>query len=506
MRDLSGTDGAELPFWSPDGRLIAFFAQRQLKKIDAPTGRIVTICATEGAGGGTWNNKGEIVFAVAPPGPLYRVSASGGQPVAITKNDAGWPQFMPDGSLLYSILTAGSDEASVYAMAEDGASTGPLFKAPGRVVFTSAGGGSLVYSKQGKLLEIPFDPVSLRTHGQPRLLAPFVGYSDTYKVRLFSAGPDGIAFQAGDPDRAHRLVWLDRTGRSIGTLGEPGRYSLPRLSPDGRQVLVARSDARDQSDIWIIDSRTGVSRQVTAEKNRGSHPVWSPDGKEFLYAATGPEYHEIVRANVTGPLNRRVLYRTGQYSLATDWLPNQIVLIDRSHATPMLNKAPPPQVDAIWTISAHGSELAELVARFAKFTIFGGKLSPDGHWLAFTSDSETPGTLNVYVADFKGRTLANGLAHPLRISTDGGFEPEWSSDGGELYYINGARQLVSAAVPASGGFQAGPGHVLFSVPETEKDSMRYEPGLGYSPSHGGLQFLFNMQTSEPSPELTVLRR
>lgn len=503
-REIAGTEGADLPFWSPDGSAVAFFADGRLNTLELANGKVTLLGAAPDPKGGTWSREGAIVYAGTGNGPLYRVPAGGGTAAPVTTLDesAGetghaWPQFLPDGRLLYSASLRGADEAEIFVTTTDGRERQHVLRAPGRAVFTPAAGGLLVYCKGGKLLAVHLEPGHPEVRDEPRLLAPFVGYSYRHGVRLFSAGPSAVVYQAGDPDRARRLVWFDRDGIPIQPIGEPARYSLPQVSPDGKNILVARADAAGKSDIWLMDAVTGVSRRLTTEKYRGSHALWSADGAAFIYASWRTQRVTIARADLNAADGRtETIYEIDKSVFPTDW---------SRHGALLLFEAVELKLHGVWGISTNGIGQPFEVAKFENASAFSGKLSPDGKWVAFEYESQ-PGAIEVYLAPFRGSGGAVlAIGDCLRVSSGGGFDVQWGPDGRELFYITNDRRLVAAPFAGGAGAGAGTPKTLFSVAGSESNPLSYQPGFGYSLSPDSRRFLFNLGTGEADRELTVVR-
>lgn len=493
-RGLRGTEGAELPFWSPDGRSLGFFAQGKLNVIELDTGRIRCLGPAPSPRGGAWGSGGVIVYAPSDRGSLYRVAAGGGAPSPLASLDqaAGetshrWPQFLQGGRFLYSVLVRGSDEARIDMSSLDEAVPQSIFHAPGRVAYSSAAGGALIYSQHGRLLSVRFDPVRAQAVGSPQLVAPFVGFSWEYGIRLFSSGPDQVAFQGSDPDRVRALVWFDRDGRQGEMLGEPARYSLPEISPDGRQILVARSNAAGHSNIWLMDATTGAPRPLTNQNSYASNPVWSPDGKEFLFAIPQAYQSDIWRAALAMPESAAKVFDSDRYVFPMDWSgPKRTILFTR----------PEGDFEELWSFPVSGKKPSG-VQTSDRYNIREGRVSPDGRWIASVSD-ET-GAYNVYIAPFSG--FKAGAQQ--RVSPAGGFDLRWNADGTELFYVDQLKQLIFVPIQMD-GFRAGRPRVLFSLAGSQANPLEYEPGFGYSPQPGARRFLFNMRAAMPSRELTIL--
>jgi Tol biopolymer transport system component len=507
-RKVAGSEGARLPFWSADGSKVAFYTTNALKMVDTATGAVRLICAaTRSAKGGAWNASGQIVFTPSADGPLYRVSDRGGAPEPITTLNAaagetshGWPQFLPDGRLLYSAFSAAFTDGQVYL--RSGGQQQAILRAPGRVLYTPASGGMLVYSRNGRLLSVHFDIARSAITGAPELLAPFVGYAYCDSTRLFAAGPTQIVYAAADPDRSRRLVWIDRNGRRLGTLGDAGRYSLPRISPDGRFVLVGTADAADNSAIRLFEVGTGNQRVVYSGKKGASNPVWSGDNTTYFFSTGEDDKSAIVKANVQQTGTRSILVSTERRNYPLDY----------SAAAGLILFAAVGEQSAfdIWTAPpARGPNQSQslLLRSNGTDSLFHARLSPDARWIAFVQGSDKLLDYNVYAAPFSsGHRTRVSPAEYHRVSAAGGADPEWSPDGTRLFYIDAAQQFVAVQVQEGGAFQTRPAQALFSLRGSEDNPLEYQPGFGYSLMPDGSRFLFNMGTAEADNELTVLRR
>jgi eukaryotic-like serine/threonine-protein kinase len=503
MHKLAGTQGARLPFWSPDGRSIGFFTSRELKTVNIADGSVRSICSVTKAMGGAWEDENAIVFAPSDEGPIYRVDLRSGtqEPVtqlnpALDESSHRWPQFLPDGRLLYSTFSRGSSEGDLYLTTPNGSRRQFLLRVPGRVVYRPASGGYLVYSRDGRLLSQGFDPVHSRITGQPRLVVPFTGYSSSDGARLFAAGRSRIIYQNADPDRVRQLIWMDRDHQRCNPIGEPARYSLPRVSPDGRTILVARADAGGNSRLWILDALTGAARVLTPGRTKVSHPAWSPNGKEYLFTMLESRHLAISKAPLDQMAPSEMLVSGDASVYPLDWngsLNLMLYMLERDDRYEIWGASPPKGKPV--TIVKLGTEGPR-----------DGKISADGKWIAFTARPSKASTYDVYVTPFSRQAGAIvTLADCYRVSSGGGFEPEWNPAGAELAYVNAGRQLVSVDVRLGSGFYAGSPHVLFSLSGSETDPLDYEPGFGYSVSPDGRRFILAMRTAEPENELTVRR-
>src|SRR5262249_12557605 len=251
-------ENAFFPFWSADSRYVAFFTgDGKLKRVDASGGSLLTICDAERGVGGTWNRDGTIVFAPAPPSGLYRVSAGGGQRVAVTKLDSGrqetahrYPHFLPDGRhFLYMTINLSAPPNhpanAIRIGSLDGKEDRAIVPAASNALLAS---GHLLYAHDATLLarrlNQKFDAV-----GPPVPIAQRVGLTTWAAFTTFTVSDSGLLLYAPLFSTASQLVWLDRGGRALGSLGEPAIFVSPRLSRDGARIVADVFDpARNASE------------------------------------------------------------------------------------------------------------------------------------------------------------------------------------------------------------------------------------------------------------------
>src|SRR5262245_53281708 len=278
---LTGTDGAVLPFWSPDSRSIGFFAGGKLKRIDAAGGVAVTVCDAPGSGslnnvtGGTWSTGGFIVFAASGSG-LYRVPASGGASSVLTKLDGprnhSLPWFLPDGKhFLFRVGSnlTGSSEVRIGSL--DNTDVKTVLKDTSQAMYAL---GHLLYVTETTLMARPFDADRLTFSGDPFPVADDVA-TGTGGNSAFSVSSSGVlVYHLGSATTMSELVWIDRAGAQTGTVGQPGLYGNVALSPDGRRAMVSLFDgARRTRDLWSIDLPRGVPTRFTFDPAQDLSPV-----------------------------------------------------------------------------------------------------------------------------------------------------------------------------------------------------------------------------------------
>jgi DNA-binding winged helix-turn-helix (wHTH) protein/Tol biopolymer transport system component len=454
--------GAAYPFWSPDSRSIGYFSAGKLKTIDAAGGSPRTVAEARSARGGTWNADGVILFAPGSASPLFRVPASGGEAVAATKlNDTKgshrFPQFLPDGKhflfydegfgtkLVIALGTLGSDEGKPLTKADSAG----LYMPPGWVLWVRA--GILV----ARRLDIARGELS----GATLTVADPVS-SDTSHARLFSVSETGIVtYRSGIP--ATQIRWFDRAGKALGTFAEPpsdGYFSsVGRLSPDGRRALIGRS-VRGQYDYWLVDETH--SNRFTFSFPGVGDAVWSPDGREVAIDSIemGPG-GRIFRFYSKAADGSRDAVPLGDplrnLQALDDWSPDGKVFIYQT--------IDPKTGRDLWTVPLAGDHKPRPFHQ-TKFDEKYGRFSPDGRWVAYTSN--VSGRSEIYVTPFDGP--AEGKI--WQVSLDGGLFAAWRRDGRELYWVGPGGRMMAAPIAVKGTassgetIESGPPVQLFQAP------------------------------------------
>ncbi|HZI65599.1 MAG TPA: protein kinase, partial [Thermoanaerobaculia bacterium] len=296
VRPLAGTEGAVYPFWSPDSRHLAFFADGKLRKVNVESGGPPDIVADAPLGrGGAWNREGDIVFAPDTGGTLFRVSSSGGAATPVTARDEGtgeishrYPSFLPDGRrFVYEVQVGGGGSQYKHFVGSLDPKETALrlpFESESNVVYSPP--GHLLFVQQGNLRAQPFDADRLRPVGESFAVVDSVQVSSIVGFGSFSVSDDGVlAYVGGAAARFSRLVWTDRTGKEQETLGTPAVHWDPRLSHDGRRLAVAVEDSRGNSDVWIHDLARKVSTRFTFDPDADLGPVWSPDDGRIVFTS-----------------------------------------------------------------------------------------------------------------------------------------------------------------------------------------------------------------------------
>jgi Tol biopolymer transport system component len=458
-RPVPGAEESSFPFWSPDGKFIAFFSQGALKRVDASGGPVLTICDAERGVGGTWNRGGTIVFAPTPTSPLFRVEASGGKPVPVTKLDASlhatahrYPKFLPDGAhFLYMAANLSAPATDPANSVRIGSLDGKLDKAIVPLASNASyAEGFLFYGRDGALLAQRIDFSRWETKGDPKVIGEHVSGSNWFGWTPFSVAGQTLLYVPllVVPSQ---LTWFDRSGRSLGSVGEPRPYNTARLSPDGRRVAAEIFDpARNNSEIWIFDAANGTGTKFVSGNWSDATPVWSPQGDRVAFGSnrkTKGSRPDLWIKSLDGSAEENFLESPDNRN-PEDWSPDGRYL--SFQAVPGTGK----RTNQLWIAETGGSRKAFPFSADAD-TQGDSRFSPDGRWIAY--DSDISGKSEVYV-----RPFPEGAGR-WQISTAGGFLPHWRSDGKEIYYMTPDFKIMAVPVGTSQTFRAGAPSPLFAT-------------------------------------------
>jgi eukaryotic-like serine/threonine-protein kinase len=448
---LTGTEGAAYPFWSPDSRSIAFFAEGKLKKIDASGGPAQVVCDAAEGRGGAWGPNGIIVFAPGVFSGIFQVAAIGGTPAQLTTPASSgdsdrFPSFLPDGKhVLFFSLGGGSkkDRLRVVSLASKEVKT--VADINSNAVYDPS--GYLLYQRDGNLVAQRFDPDSLSLSGDAFPVVEQIQSDPDKANAFFSVSSNGIlVFQSGKFGNKAQLTWFDRDGKRIKTLGEPADLFFPALSPDGKRVVAPLSGPGGKSSLWMLDVTRGVLSRFSFSDFSDSVPVWSPDGKEVAYESNRGGNLEIFIKPASGVESEKPLVTGEGESMPTDWSRDgrYIAYQTQSQKTKKFD---------IWILPMTGDRKPyPFIATEANE--WGGTFSPDGRWLAYISDES--GRNEVYVVPFPGR------GGKWQVSSSGGETVFWVADGKELDYFTQDGKWMAVEVNGKGNeFSVGATKAVF---------------------------------------------
>jgi serine/threonine protein kinase/Tol biopolymer transport system component len=456
-RPIPGSDGAEGPFFSPDGRSIGFFADRKLKRVDVAGGPVIELVDNVDPRGGTWNRDGVILFTRDAFGPVSRVSADGGEVTFATAIDSSlgetthrYPYFLPDGRhFLYLARRAGAGSGTnphIYAGELDSNQRTPVVDVASNVVYAS---GCILYVRGGILVAQRFNTKTLRVEGQAVPLVDDARMDERFSRGVFAASSNGVLVcMTGKNQTRTQLRWLDRSGHTLGDIGEPADYTYggtPQISPEGgRSVMPIANRDRGISDVWIVDLGSGRRRKLTVDTKDHPGAAWISDGRSVAVTSMDRGDGSIDLISSDGTASRELV-------TAPEFLWPTSSAGDR-----FLIYSSPEQAQKgsdIFVLPLTGDRTPQPFATGPAEEI-DAQFSPDGRLVTYTSN-ET-GRPEIFVAAFPqpgGR---------WQVSQDGGTEARWRRDGRELYYVDRENYLVSVdAGRSASGFEAGAARRLF---------------------------------------------
>jgi Tol biopolymer transport system component/predicted Ser/Thr protein kinase len=494
-RLIAGSEGAAYPFWSPDSRSVAFFAAGKLQRADLAGGAPLAICSTSQARGAAWSSDGQIIFGTLATG-LFRVPASGGAPTVLTTLDAGrgerdhrWPQVLPGGRFLYAVQSEKPENTGIYtaSFAKPGERVRVLTTETNAVYAPGADGkGYLLWLRGGTLVAQEFNPGTLKLAGEPHAVADPV-------AKLGSLGQMNVAASAGGMllysafTFSSQLTWLDRAGKPLGAVGEPGEYNQFRVSPDGRRVAASRNTT-GATDLWLLELERDVASRLTANFNLNSYPVWSPDGRTIVFSAGASR--NLFRKESSGAGTDQRLTQSPNPQFPLDWSRDgrQVLYYEVTSGT---------QRD-LWVLPMmpDGKPLPEAKPRpylQTPFNEWWGRFSPESppRWVAYQSD--ITGKAEVYIQAFPEPH------EKVQVSTGGGQYPQWGAGGRELFYVSPDNKLmvVSLKIGADSVEPSAP-RALFTLPVTEIG------WISYDAAPDGQRFLVRATPGQAGQPLTVI--
>ena len=477
-KPIAGTEGATLPFWSPDGRSLAYFIEGKLMKVSLPSGAPTEVTEVPAGRGGAWSASGFIVFApdLIMSG-LSLVSAEGGnsKPVTLIDESRGetshwWPVALPDGiHFLYYVRSIDDKYRGIYV----GRLDQPAARAGERLFFSDSGAAyvplagsdeaDLIYVANGHVESRRFNNASQTVDAHARTVDFLPAQVTVTNPLLVSASKDVMAFADSVIPAAARLVSVNMDGKDVRLWDAAPAHNWPRVSPDGRLIARTRIDATlSQPDIWIEDLERGTVYPALKTLQPDMSPTWSRDGRQLAFVTghlpqrQGKMTINIVAADGTGLVHS--LPCPGDYCEPTDWSADGSSLLLTVQESGNSN---------VWSVTTEGEGRAKPVLD-AAYDEMDARYSPDGQWVAYVStEAGRPEVMVRTVSGPPRRMLASG---------QGGTQPVWGRDGKMLYFVNLAGRLQNVAV-----HWAGNGDPAFGLP-SEPDL----PAIGFG--HWGTQY------------------
>jgi len=421
------------PFWSPDGKYLGFFSGGKLKKIAVTGGPIQVLCDAPEGRGASWSSRGVIIFTPNIFESLYKVGEAGGAPEKITEAQTGWthrnPYFLPDGDHFLFIARESrgatiTPAGALFGAALSGEKPRQILEHASNVQFSD---GYLLYLREGVLVAQRFDPKALTFSGNP---IPVAEKLDTWNARdlvAFTAAHGTLVYRHGAVQKT-QLMWVDRSGKEVARFGEPGLYSRPVASPDGKLVgFVRRDPDTGKGDLWMVDTTRNTMSRSTFADAAEIYFAFSPDAKQIAVSTiAGTIVGEMWIQPASGSgTHENLKVPTRNWGTILSWSPNgrYLFFMSQNNAT---------RADVYYIDLTGDRQLTPFLQSPANET--GAELSPNGKWLAYTSDES--GRFETYVTAFPGP------GGKWQVSSGGGTYPAWSASGKELYYANGDKLMM----------------------------------------------------------------
>ena len=427
---IQGTDGGVYPSFSPDGQWLAYEVSGVLRKVPISGGASEKVCDIQGQSRGiSWSADNTILFGHISRG-IFRVPADGGTPEPVTKLDSAageishrFPRLLPDGKTIIFTVKQNNitsfDDALVEAERLDTGKRTILVRggSSGRYVPP----GYLVYVRGEMIMAVSFDPTSLEVKGPPVALEEggWLNRGSGDAVMAFSSTGSLVYAPAGPFSFENVIeVWLDRRGKTSPLLDSARAYFAASVSPDGQKLAVTIQAAND--DIWVYQIGRGTLTRLTFGGGNHGSPIWSPDGNYIAYFAEEGSSTDIFRKAWDG-------------SGVEERLTSGFTVSALSSFSPDGKSLAFVQNGDIWILPLEG-ERKPIPFLQSAANEAGGLLSPDGRWMAYSSNES--GRDEIYVVPYPKQD------GKWQISTGGGITPLWSRNGKELFYTNGSSVMT----------------------------------------------------------------
>jgi Tol biopolymer transport system component/DNA-binding winged helix-turn-helix (wHTH) protein len=500
-RFVPGSEGAHTIFWPPDGRSLYLTAKGKLLRTPLEGDAHVLLADSPSfLFSGAWLSPQQILLDSFLTS--YFVSPSGG-PLERLKDIYWWPQMLPDGEhVLYASRDARTGRYQARVVRLRDFTTKDLIETDSRVMYTAStvtpGTGYLLYIRGGNLLAHPFDPRSLQLTGEAAAVASRVYSFAQTGAADFSVSNRGVIAYQSYVGRS-QLVWVDRAGHQLGVIG-PANINLKsaRLSPDGQRLATAIYEIeRGEQDLWIFDVKTNSGRRLTAEPGLRDAPVWSPDSRTLAFAHVADATPLRVHLRGLGQNDAEEAMPAVDFQLPTDWSPDGRFVVFMNTGAPRLENE---QQSDVWLLDlARGRKLIPLLK--TRFHETNATFSPDGKWLAFTSDES--GRPEVYVQAFRSGDAPSVIGERYLVSSAGAQAVRWRRDGKELFYLGFDGRVQAVPVRLSPKPHFGAATALFAI-STEARAAIHSV-LGFDVSGDGQRFVIPVVSSLKAPSIVVVQ-
>jgi eukaryotic-like serine/threonine-protein kinase len=489
-RSLPGTEGAQFPFWSPDGRFLGFATDRHLKTVDVRSGNIDTL--GDAPGGGTWSTQGVILYMTSEPGQFRIVDASSRSVTTISPAVSGsprpylqWPQFLPDGRHFLYYVPTPVEGRGVYIGSIDSTDTRRVLKTDFKALYTAP--GYLLFMRDDALMAQPFDTTRFVLTGKPIQVADGIWNAVVAGQAAFSASDNGVLAYVNLAILNRQWAWHDRTGRLLERFGSPDRIGSLRLSPDGTRIAVSRGPI-GREDIWLMSATGADASQITFEPESERSPAWLADGKSIAYnAIRDPDrQYRVYQKDLDGARSERRLLDAASTNINDASRDGRFVVY--------VVTRPLSDGGGMWVMPLLGDRKPYLFRGPPPGARGQAQVSPDGRWLAYASNEL--GRDEVFIQTFPQPGSLR------RVSVDGGVQPRWRRDGKELFYVASNQTLMSVVVKNPTTLELGQPTPLFRFSDVFFGP-RSTPTM-YEVTPDGQRFLLPGPPSEAVPPITVV--
>jgi Tol biopolymer transport system component len=383
-----------------------------------------------------------------------------------------FPQFLPDGQhFIYLEFPA----SSVYVGSLDGSPSKRLTNADAAAVVSPL--GSLLFLRQTTLFAEAFDFRKLELLGNPVPVAEQLPLTFAPK---FSTEADIVAYRASTPVVTRQLIWLDRSGQTLSSVGAPEATLFdPQLSPDGKRIAIKRNVDRN-NDIWLIDATRGVPTRFTFDALSDGQPRWSPDGSQVVFQSNRTGVYDLYRKAASGAGTDELLLKSDQNKGPEEWSPDGRFLLFHS-------LDPKTRMD-LWVLPTSGDQKPSPFLK-TPFEERDAQFSPDGRWVVYQSDESN--RFEIYVRPFPGP------GGKFQISANGGAQPRWNKNGKEIFYVSLDSKMMAAPVKLSpDGQSVETGSAVTLFPVRIAGGPLITDNQQYAVSADGQRFLVNLEVGE----------
>lgn len=486
---LPGTLGARGPFWSPDGHSLGFVAAgNKLRRMSLADGSVQDICdLRSGWAGMTWNQD-QVILIGNYHGPISRVSANGGEPVALpldaARHEVGqrWPWFLPDGRHFLYLSASGSFVPTAKNREID---LGDLSGSPAQRVLVANSNaqyadGQLLYMSNGVLVAQSFDPSSGKMSGDPTVIQSRVYFRAAFGFGYFSVVKGLLAYSRTDPTS---LNWVSRNGGEARDTGLKGALAAVDVAPNGKSAVVeVTNDKTGNGELWLVDLQRNVPTRLTLDDTSWNwDPVWSADGKHIYFSSTRSGDSDIYKREIGSSTDRLLFGATSRLAPLDVSRDGRYLLFEKLESTTGPD---------IWLLPLTPDGKPSPYIR-TNYIETAARFSPDGKWVAYVSNES--GAMEVYVESFPVP------GQEVRISTAGGMDPGWRKDGRELYFIGADGHLMATDVTTSPSFHASVPKALFRIAATGDNVRR-----SYWASPDGQRFLALQEPSGSVAQVNII--